>query len=266
MRTKEATRDAGAAAPPLRPERAPASALSPQAIVALSGVSKRYTTGPVEVAALRDVSLAVAAGEFVAIMGRSGSGKSTLLNLLGLLDRPSAGTFSLDGEDLKTKSDNDLARLRREKIGFIFQSFNLLPRASALKNVALPLVYAGVAAAERRRLAGAMLERVGLGDRGHHRPQELSGGQQQRVAIARALINNPLMILADEPTGNLDSKTGESVLALLDDLNRSGVTLLMVTHDDEIARYAGRIIRLFDGALVEDRKVTPSERLQEQQG
>jgi putative ABC transport system ATP-binding protein len=221
-------------------------------LIELQHVRKVYASGPLEVVALHDISLGVAPGEFVAIMGPSGSGKSTLMNLLGLLDRPSTGRFFFDGEDLGNKKDNYLARLRREKIGFIFQSFNLFPRANALKNVAMPLLYAGVAPAERRRRAMAMLEQVGLADRAHHRPRELSGGQQQRVAIARALVNNPRMILADEPTGALDSVTGESVLAILQELNVRGVTILMVTHDERVAQHAGRTIRLFDGRITED--------------
>jgi putative ABC transport system ATP-binding protein len=222
-------------------------------LIELQHVRKVYASASLEVVALHDIGLEVAAGEFVAIMGPSGSGKSTLMNLLGLLDRPTTGRFLFDGEDLGGKKDNYLAQLRREKIGFIFQSFNLFPRANALKNVAMPLLYAGVAPAERRRRALAMLEQVGLADRAHHRPRELSGGQQQRVAIARALVNNPRMILADEPTGALDSVTGASVLGMLQELNARGVTILMVTHDEHVAQHAGRIIRLFDGRIVEDR-------------
>jgi putative ABC transport system ATP-binding protein len=223
-------------------------------ITELRGVTKTYP-GASAVMALRDLSLTVRAGEFVAIMGRSGSGKSTLLNLLGLLDRPTAGSLRLHGEEVGSKGDDELARLRREKLGFIFQSFNLFARATALNNVAMTLLYAGVPVAERRRRAEAMLRRVGLADRAHHLPSALSGGQQQRVAIARALVNDPVMILADEPTGNLDSRTGESVLALLQELNEGGATILMVTHDEDIARHTGRIVRLFDGEIREDRAV-----------
>lgn len=230
-------------------------------IIELRAVSKTYSTGPVRVTALRDVDLQVAAGEFVAVMGPSGSGKSTLMNLLGLLDRPTTGLFRFDGEDIGGKSDNYLARLRREKIGFIFQSFNLFPRANALKNVALPLLYSGVPSGERRRRAKAMLEQLGLADRMNHRPWELSGGQQQRVAIARALVNNPVLILADEPTGNLDSKTGESVLALLQELNDRGVTIVVVTHDERVAHHTKRIIRLRDGLVIEDTGVSSPLRI-----
>jgi putative ABC transport system ATP-binding protein len=225
------------------------------AVIDLRGVSKAYRTGPLAVRALEEVSLRVARGEFVAIMGPSGSGKSTLMNLLGLLDRPSAGAYLLDGVDLHGKGEGELARLRRERLGFVFQSFNLFPRASALDNVARPLAYAGVGRGERRRRARAMLERLGLADRAGHRPHELSGGQQQRVAIARALVNDPDVILADEPTGNLDSASGAAVLGILQGLNDRGATLLMVTHDERVAHHAKRIIRLFDGRVVEDSAV-----------
>ena len=232
-------------------------------IIELREVSKTYSTGPVRVTALQDVDLQVAAGEFVAIMGPSGSGKSTLMNIVGLLDRPTTGIFRFDGEEIGGKSDNYLARLRREKIGFIFQSFNLFPRTSALKNVALPLLYAGVHAGERRRRARAMLEQMGLAGRTNHSPWELSGGEQQRVAIARALVNNPVLILADEPTGNLDSRTGQSVLALLQELNDRGATIVMVTHDERVAHHTKRIIRLRDGSVLEDAQVdAPAVRVQ----
>ena len=222
-------------------------------IVDLSNVTKIYSPGVAEVVALDDVTLRVAAGEFLALMGPSGSGKSTLMNLLGLLDRPTRGRYLLEGKDVGAVSDNDQARLRREKIGFVFQSFNLLPRATALKNVALPLVYAGVPRRERFSRAQALLERVGLADRADHKPHELSGGQQQRVAIARALVNQPRLILADEPTGALDSSTGAEILALLRDLHEQGATILIITHDQQIAEHADRIVRLLDGRLVEDR-------------
>lgn len=230
-------------------------------IVELRKVSKVYSTGPVKVTALQDATLQIAPGEFVAIMGPSGSGKSTLMNILGLLDRPTNGAFLFDGEDIGGKNDNYLARLRREKIGFIFQSFNLFPRSNALKNVAMPLLYAGVPAGTRYQRARVMLEQMGLSDRMSHRPWELSGGEQQRVAIARALVNNPVLILADEPTGNLDSKTGESVLALLRELNESGVTIVMVTHDERVASYTKRIIRLLDGRIMEDTRLAAPLRI-----
>jgi len=223
-------------------------------VLELRDVRKVYP-GAVPVVALDGVPLTVAAGEFVAIMGPSGSGKSTLMNLLGLLDRPTAGTYRFDGREVQTLSDGQLAALRRERIGFVFQSFNLFPRKSGLDNVALPLTYAGVSREDRRTRAAAMLDRVGLAARAHHRPRELSGGEQQRVAVARALINEPAVILADEPTGNLDSRTGEEILALLQALNARGVTLLVVTHDERVAHHAGRIIRLADGRLVGDERV-----------
>jgi len=188
-------------------------------------------------------------------MGPSGSGKSTLMNLLGLLDRPSSGSYRFDGQEVARFGDTELAALRRSKLGFVFQSFNLFGRKSALDNVAAPLMYAGVPGRERRRRALATLERVGLADRAGHRPRELSGGQQQRVAIARALVNQPRVILADEPTGNLDQRTGEQVLGLLGDLHAAGVTLLLVTHDERVARHAQRVLRLVDGRLVADETV-----------
>lgn len=224
-------------------------------IVELSDVTKIYSSGSAEVAALRNVSFQVQEGEFMALMGPSGSGKSTLMNLLGLLDRPTRGRYRLEGRDVSQASDSDLARLRRENIGFIFQSFNLLPRASARKNVALPLVYAGVSSRERLRRAQELLDRVGLGDRAEHKPSELSGGQQQRVAIARALVNKPRLILADEPTGALDTRTGAEILALLRELHAQGATILVITHDRDIAEHADRVVRLLDGEIVEDRLV-----------
>jgi putative ABC transport system ATP-binding protein len=220
-------------------------------VIALDSISKVYPAA-VPVTALDDVSLTIEPGEFVAIMGASGSGKSTLMNLLGLLDRPTSGSYVFDEHEVARLSDGQLAALRRDRIGFVFQSFNLFARKSAADNVALPLTYAGVPRGERRRRAAEMLERVGLTDRGHHRPSELSGGQQQRVAIARALVNEPSLILADEPTGNLDSRTGEEILLLLQALNEHGVTLLVVTHDELIASRAARIVRLADGRVVSD--------------
>ena len=226
-----------------------------QMIIELQDVSKVYSTGVVKVTALDHVSLQIARGDFVAIMGPSGSGKSTLMNLVGLLDRPTEGTILFEGQSLLGKSDNELARIRRKKLGFIFQSFNLFSRLTSLRNVSMPLQYDGVSSGERNGRARTMLERLGLGDRLYNRPWELSGGQQQRVAIARALINNPVLILADEPTGNLDSKSGETVLALLQQLNASGDTIVVVTHDERVAGHTRRIVRLLDGQIVEDNRL-----------
>jgi putative ABC transport system ATP-binding protein len=221
-------------------------------IIDIAHISKVYTMGEEQVHALRDVSLQIRAGEYVALMGPSGSGKSTLMNMLGCLDTPSSGHYSFDGEDVSTMDDDDLAAIRNRDIGFVFQTFNLLPRASALRNVELPLVYAGVGASERERRAEEALENVGLGERMHHRPNELSGGQRQRVAIARALVTNPSIILADEPTGNLDSRTGQEIMTLFGNLWRSGHTVILVTHEEDIARHARRIVRLRDGLVESD--------------
>ncbi len=208
--------------------------------------------GAVEVHALRGVSLTIAAGEFVSIMGPSGSGKTTLMDILGCLARPTAGLYRLEGRDVSTLSDTDLARVRNRRIGFVFQTFNLLPRASARENVELPLVYAGVPRGERRRRAEAALEAVGLADRLAHQPNELSGGQRQRVAIARALVAEPALVFADEPTGNLDSRSGAEIMELFAGLNDRGVTLVLVTHDQAIAQRARRIVSLRDGLVVSD--------------
>ncbi|HHY45754.1 MAG TPA: ABC transporter ATP-binding protein [Firmicutes bacterium] len=219
-------------------------------MIVVEGVSKVYNTGHVKVNALKDVNLSVRSGEFVAIMGPSGSGKSTLMNILGCLDRPTSGSYRLDGREVSSLSPDDLAIVRNKKIGFVFQTFNLLPRLTALENVELPLIYAGVGPGERRERALAALESVGLKDRARHRPNQLSGGQAQRVAIARALVNNPAIILADEPTGNLDSKSGQEIMGIIMEMNVRGITVVMVTHDDDIAGYAGRIIYLKDGDIV----------------
>jgi len=210
--------------------------------------------GAETVYALRDVSLEIQRGEYVAIMGPSGSGKSTLMNLLGCLDTPTSGSYELNGAHVSEMDDNALAEIRNREIGFVFQTFNLLPRSDALRNVELPLIYAGVSADKRRQIALETLSSVGLGDRIHHKPNEMSGGQRQRVAVARALANKPSILLADEPTGNLDSKTGAEILALFDELSKKGHTIIVVTHEEAVARHAGRIIRLLDGLVASDSK------------
>ena len=223
-------------------------------LIKLQDVRKDYTLGEMKVEALRGISLSIEQGEYVALMGPSGSGKTTLMNTLGCLDRPTDGSYLLNGQEVVTMSRDARARLRNRNIGFVFQSFNLLARTSALENVELPLLYAlGVSGRQRRKRASAMLDRVGLADRMDHHPGQLSGGQQQRVAIARAMVNEPSILMADEPTGNLDSRTGKEVIALLDDLNaEGGITVILVTHDQDIARNAKRILVLRDGLLVED--------------
>ena len=224
-------------------------------IIVTEGLTKNYHLGPHTVHALRGVSVTIDRGDFVAVMGPSGSGKSTFMNLLGCLDTPSAGRYELDGEDVAGLSPDALARIRNTKIGFVFQQFNLLPRTTALENVELPLLYASMPARERRTRAEQRLAAVGLADRAGHHPSQLSGGQQQRVAIARALANDPAMILADEPTGNLDTRTSVEMLALLQGLNRTGLTIVLVTHEPDIATYASRHIIFRDGRLRADERV-----------
>jgi len=230
-------------------------------LIEISDLTKTYVIGDIQVRALRGVSLEVKPGELVAIMGPSGSGKSTLMNIIGCLDKPTSGTYFLEGKDVSTLDDNHLARIRNRKIGFVFQNFNLLARTTALANVELPMVYSGVPRRERHRRAVEALESVGLGDRLHHKSNELSGGQQQRVAIARALVNNPSIILADEPTGNLDSKSGAEIMAIFQRLNEEqDITIVFVTHEPEIALHTRRIIRLSDGRIVSDEPVLKPKR------
>lgn len=224
-------------------------------MINISDLIKIYYTGKFEVLALSDINFDIERNEFVSIMGPSGSGKSTLMNILGCLDRPTEGKFILDGVDTSQLDDIELAKLRNKKIGFVFQSFNLLPKMSALQNVELPMIYAGFSVQTRRRKAEEALERVGLKDRMHHKPNELSGGQKQRVAIARALVNGPAIILADEPTGNLDSRSGEEIMQIFQQLNEEGATIVVVTHEPDIALHTKRVITFRDGRLVKDESV-----------
>lgn len=221
-------------------------------VIEIEGVTKLYEMGSETINALRGVNLKIHRNEYLAIMGPSGSGKSTLMNMLGCLDTPTAGRYEFNGRDVASMIDDELADIRNREIGFVFQTFNLLPRSTALSNVELPLIYAGISPHERHRIAAEVLDHVGLGDRMHHKPNELSGGQRQRVAIARALVNKPSIILADEPTGNLDSKTGVEIMALFEELYEKGNTLIVVTHEEEVARHARRVLRLLDGLIESD--------------
>ena len=225
-------------------------------LIRLQNISRRYQMGAEIVHALRDVSLEIQRGEYAAIMGPSGSGKSTMMNLIGCLDTATSGRYELNGIGVSDMDDNQLAEIRNREIGFVFQTFNLLARSNALHNVELPLIYAGAPSAERRQIALDALTQVGLADRIHHKPNELSGGQRQRVAVARALVNKPSILLADEPTGNLDSKTGAEIMALFDELSRKGNTIILVTHEEDVAKQARRIIRLRDGLVASDETMT----------
>lgn len=221
-------------------------------LIKTEGLSKIYQMEAAQVVALQEINLEIKHNEYVAIMGPSGSGKTTLMSILGCLDTPSSGTFYLDGDDVSSLDDNQLAEIRNKKIGFVFQTFNLLPRANCIKNVELPLIYSGIPKDERYERAIKALQDVGLGDRMTHKPTELSGGQRQRVAVARALVNNPSLIFADEPTGNLDTRTGEEIMKLFSDLWKKGNSIIVVTHEEEIARHAHRIIKLRDGLVIDD--------------
>jgi len=232
-----------------------------QEVIQLKDIVRNYYVGTETVRALRGINLSIKRNEFVALMGPSGSGKSTLMNILGCLDTPTSGQYFLNGKDVSKLDDNNLAEIRNKEIGFVFQTFNLLPRSTALENVILPQIYAGISKAKRTERATQVMNSVGLGDRTHHRPNELSGGQRQRVAIARALVNNPSIILADEPTGNLDSKTTIEIMNLIRDIHRAGNTIIVVTHEEDIARHAHRIIRLIDGEVASDEMNLEAQRI-----
>jgi len=234
----------GSAVPVIRPKR--------NVVIRIEGITKEYVMGESVIQALRGVDLLIGRNEYLAVMGPSGSGKSTLMNMLGCLDTPSSGRYEFNGKDVASMEDDELAEIRNREIGFVFQTFNLLPRSTSLQNVELPLIYAGVGAEERQLRAAEALMAVGLADRMHHKPNELSGGQRQRVAIARALVNEPSIILADEPTGNLDSRTGEEIMGLFGRLYDSGHTIVIVTHEEEIAEHARRVVRLRDGVIESD--------------
>lgn len=223
-----------------------------QPLITLTDIGRKYVIGAETIHALKSVSLTINKGEFVALMGPSGSGKSTLMNILGCLDTPTKGSYILNGNQVSEMTDSELAEIRNKEIGFVFQTFNLLPRSSSLENVALPLVYAGIGREEREHRAQSTLESVGLGNRVHHKPNELSGGQRQRVAVARALVNNPSIILADEPTGNLDTKTSVEIMGLLEEIHSKGNTIILVTHEEDIAQHAHRIVRMRDGLIEND--------------
>ncbi|MCQ4727135.1 ABC transporter ATP-binding protein [Anaerotignum faecicola] len=220
----------------------------------MSHLEKYYDTGAIQVHALKDINLTIEEGEYVAIMGQSGSGKSTLMNILGCLDKPSGGLYELDGIDISKQSQRQLSYIRNKKIGFVFQSFNLIPRTTAIKNVELPMIYAKVGSSERRKRAVELLEKVGLGARINHMPNEISGGQKQRIAIARALANKPSILLADEPTGNLDTASSVEIMELFTQLNKEGVTVIVVTHEDDIAEFTKRVIRFRDGQIIDDKR------------